>query len=66
MSTEISSIAHHLRERLSNEAAYRTMSTAHNPYGDAIAQKIALEILEIGNLKNNELAAGRPIVAKIS
>lgn len=51
MGTEISSIAHHLGELLSNEAAYRTMITAHNPYGDANAQKMALEIPEMGKLK---------------
>jgi UDP-N-acetylglucosamine 2-epimerase (non-hydrolysing) len=43
--TEVSNIAHHLRELLSNEAAYRTMSTAHNPYGDGNACKRIGEIL---------------------
>lgn len=35
--TEVSCITHHLNQLLENEAAYRQMSIAHNPYGDGNA-----------------------------
>ncbi|RDS88083.1 non-hydrolyzing UDP-N-acetylglucosamine 2-epimerase [Pseudomonas fluorescens] len=54
--TEIASITHHLRELLSDEAAYREMSNAHNPYGDGNACTRIREVL-ITTWRKNEAAA---------
>ena len=54
--TEVTSIAHHLEELLSNDALYRTMSSAHNPYGDGHACRRIREIL-IATWCKNEAAA---------
>ncbi|CRM10086.1 MULTISPECIES: non-hydrolyzing UDP-N-acetylglucosamine 2-epimerase [Pseudomonas] len=54
--TEIASITHHLRELLSDEAAYREMSNAHNPYGDGRACTRIREVL-IATWRKNEAAA---------
>lgn len=54
--TEIASITHHLRELLSDEAAYREMSNAHNPYGDGRACTRIREVL-ITTWRKNEAAA---------
>lgn len=54
--TEIASIAHHLKELLSNEAVYREMSSAHNPYGDGNACRRIRDILAT-TLCKNEAAA---------
>ncbi|WP_339539743.1 non-hydrolyzing UDP-N-acetylglucosamine 2-epimerase [Pseudomonas sp. RA_5y_Pfl1_P24] len=54
--TEIATISHHLKELLSNEAAYRAMSNAHNPYGDGNACGRIREVL-IATWHENEVAA---------
>lgn len=54
--TEIATITHHLKELLSNEAAYRAMSNAHNPYGDGNACGRIREVL-IATWRENEVAA---------
>jgi len=54
--TEIASITHHLRELLSDDAAYREMSNAHNPYGDGRACTRIREVL-ITTWRKNEAAA---------
>jgi UDP-N-acetylglucosamine 2-epimerase (non-hydrolysing) len=54
--TEVLTIAHHLKELLSNETLYRKMSNAHNPYGDGNACKRIREIL-IATWRKNEAAA---------
>lgn len=54
--TEVATIAHHLKELLSNETLYRKMSNAHNPYGDGNACKRIREIL-IATWRKNEVAA---------
>ncbi|WP_339467972.1 non-hydrolyzing UDP-N-acetylglucosamine 2-epimerase [Pseudomonas sp. EL_65y_Pfl1_R83] len=54
--TEIATITHHLKELLSNEAAYRAMSNAHNPYGDGNACGRIREVL-IATWHENEVAA---------
>ena len=54
--TEIASITHHLRELLSDDAAYREMSNAHNPYGDGRACTRIREVL-IKTWRKNEAAA---------
>lgn len=54
--TEIATITHHLKELLSNEAVYRAMSNAHNPYGDGNACGRIREVL-IATWRENEVAA---------
>ncbi|MBN2992437.1 UDP-N-acetylglucosamine 2-epimerase (non-hydrolyzing) [Pseudomonas cedrina subsp. fulgida] len=54
--TDIASITHHLNQLLSNEAAYRAMSNAHNPYGDGNACRRIREVL-IATWQTNEAAA---------
>jgi UDP-N-acetylglucosamine 2-epimerase (non-hydrolysing) len=54
--TEIASITHHLRELLSDDAAYREMTNAHNPYGDGRACTRIREVL-ITTWRKNEAAA---------
>ncbi|WP_339439018.1 MULTISPECIES: non-hydrolyzing UDP-N-acetylglucosamine 2-epimerase [unclassified Pseudomonas] len=54
--TEIATITYHLKELLSNEAAYRAMSNAHNPYGDGKACGRIREVL-IATWRENEVAA---------
>lgn len=54
--TEVASITHHLRELLGNETAYRTMSNAHNPYGDGNTCRRIREILA-AIWQKNEAAA---------
>nr|WP_314559712.1 UDP-N-acetylglucosamine 2-epimerase (non-hydrolyzing) [uncultured Pseudomonas sp.] len=54
--TEIATITYHLKELLSNEAVYRAMSNAHNPYGDGHACGRIREVL-IATWRENEVAA---------
>ncbi|SUD32594.1 UDP-N-acetylglucosamine 2-epimerase [Pseudomonas fluorescens] len=54
--TNASCITHHLNQLLENEAAYRQMSIAHNPYGDGNAcLRICAALLDLP--QKNEAAA---------
>ncbi|MGL5999764.1 MAG: non-hydrolyzing UDP-N-acetylglucosamine 2-epimerase [Pseudomonas proteolytica] len=54
--TDIGCITRHLRQLLENEADYRQMSIAHNPYGDGNACiRIRAALLDLG--QKNEAAA---------
>lgn len=54
--TDIGCITQHLRQLLENEADYRQMSIAHNPYGDGNACiRIRAALLDLG--QKNEVAA---------
>lgn len=43
--TDVASITHHVRELLTNTAAYERMSFAHNPYGDGQACQRIIDTL---------------------
>ena len=55
--TEVESISQHLNQLLSDEAAYKEMSFAHNPYGDGQACKRICEALMTLTAQKNGVAA---------